>query len=56
MSQKFKKDLFSNKKISLGKNTMTVLENRYLRKGENGKVIGNPEDLFYKGCEKYCSD
>ncbi|MDR1434357.1 vitamin B12-dependent ribonucleotide reductase [Candidatus Endomicrobiellum devescovinae] len=48
MSQKFKEDFISNKKISLEKNALTVLEKRYLRRDENGKVIENPEDLFYR--------
>ncbi|MDR0398975.1 MAG: hypothetical protein LBH33_04155, partial [Endomicrobium sp.] len=48
MSQKFKEDFLSNKKISLEKNALTVLEKRYLRKDENGKVIEKPEDLFYR--------
>ncbi|MDR1662932.1 MAG: vitamin B12-dependent ribonucleotide reductase [Endomicrobium sp.] len=48
MSQKFKEDFLSNKKIDLKKNALDVLEKRYLKKNKNGKVIENPEDLFYR--------
>jgi ribonucleoside-diphosphate reductase alpha chain len=37
-----------NIKINLSKNSLTVLEKRYLRKNENGVIIETPEDLFYR--------
>src|SRR3990167_8178730 len=33
-------------KLSLSKNAMMILEQRYLKKNEKGKVIEKPEDLF----------
>ncbi|MDR0977424.1 MAG: vitamin B12-dependent ribonucleotide reductase [Endomicrobium sp.] len=42
------KTLLLNKKINLGKNALTVLEKRYLRKDENAKVIESPQNLFYR--------
>ena len=33
-------------KISLSKNALLILEQRYLKKNNKGKVIEKPEDLF----------
>src|SRR3989338_2980259 len=33
-------------KLNLSKNAMLILEQRYLKKNENGKVIETPENLF----------
>ncbi len=33
-------------KMSLSKNALTILEHRYLRKNDKGKVIERPEDMF----------
>jgi len=33
-------------KINLSKNALLILEQRYLKKGKNGKIIEKPEDLF----------
>jgi ribonucleoside-diphosphate reductase alpha chain len=46
-----KEELVSENKVNLGKNALTVLQKRYLKKNENGKVIERPEDLFYRVAE-----
>ena len=33
-------------KLNLSKNALTILEQRYLKKNDKGKVIEKPEDLF----------
>ncbi|MDR0401944.1 MAG: hypothetical protein LBH27_03030, partial [Endomicrobium sp.] len=43
-----KKKMILKNKINLRTNALTVLKNRYLKKDENGNVIENPEDLFYR--------
>ncbi|MDR1926285.1 MAG: adenosylcobalamin-dependent ribonucleoside-diphosphate reductase, partial [Endomicrobium sp.] len=45
-----KKDLLQNK-ASLAKNSLTVFRKRYLKKDENGNIIENAEDLFYRVAE-----
>jgi len=46
-----KEDLISENPAALEKNALTVLQKRYLRKGEDGKVIEAPEELFYRVAE-----
>ncbi len=36
----------SNPSINLSQNALTVLEKRYLKKNEDGKIMETPEDLF----------
>ncbi len=38
----------SAKKLDLSANALTVLERRYLVKGEDGKPVEAPEDLFWR--------
>ena len=33
-------------KVKLSKNALTVLEKRYLKKDENGRVVETPEEMF----------
>ena len=33
-------------KINLSKNALSILEQRYLKKGKKGKAIEKPEELF----------
>ncbi|MDR3071593.1 MAG: vitamin B12-dependent ribonucleotide reductase [Endomicrobium sp.] len=45
------KELLLKNKVNLGKNALTVLQKRYLKKDEDGNVIETPEDLFYRVAE-----
>ncbi|MDR3274856.1 MAG: vitamin B12-dependent ribonucleotide reductase [Endomicrobium sp.] len=51
MVQDTKGKLISENIVKLNKNARTVLEKRYLKKDENGNLIENPEDLFYRVAE-----
>jgi ribonucleoside-diphosphate reductase alpha chain len=46
-----KKELIDNNKVNLSKNSLNVLEKRYLKKDESGNVIESPEDLLYRVAE-----
>ncbi|WP_374129134.1 vitamin B12-dependent ribonucleotide reductase [Candidatus Endomicrobiellum agilis] len=51
MSFDKKEKLISENKVKFGKNALTVLQKRYLKKDENGNVVEKPEDLFYRVAE-----
>ncbi|MDR1941893.1 MAG: vitamin B12-dependent ribonucleotide reductase [Endomicrobium sp.] len=51
MAQQIKEELILENKAKLEKNSLTVLQRRYLRKDENGNVIEKPEELFYRVAE-----
>jgi len=45
------KERLLKKKTVLSDNARTVLEKRYLKKDENGKVIETPEEMFFRVAE-----
>lgn len=47
-TQESLKDRLIKKKVVLSDNARTVLEKRYLKKDENGKVIETPEEMFFR--------
>jgi ribonucleotide reductase alpha subunit len=54
-SQESLKERLTRKKASLSDNARTVLEKRYLKKDENGKVIETPEEMFFRVAENIAS-
>jgi ribonucleoside-diphosphate reductase alpha chain len=46
-----RKRINRNEKISLTTNSIKVLERRYLKKDQNGKVAETPEELFWRVAE-----
>lgn len=48
MAKSIEEKLKSEKKVHLAKNAHTVLEKRYLRKDENGKIVEVAQDLFFR--------
>lgn len=49
------KEQLLKKKSVLSDNARTVLEKRYLKKDENGKVIETPEEMFFRVAENIAS-
>ncbi len=49
------KERLLKKKTALSDNARTVLEKRYLKKDENGKVIETPEEMFFRVAENIAS-
>ncbi|NLD93206.1 MAG: vitamin B12-dependent ribonucleotide reductase [Fibrobacter sp.] len=45
------KEKLTRKKTNLTDNARTVLEKRYLKKDDSGKIIETPEDLFFRVAE-----
>ena len=54
-SQESLKERLTGKKVTLSDNARTVLEKRYLKKDENGKVIETPEEMFFRVAENIAS-
>jgi len=50
-TQESLKDRLTKKKAALSDNARTVLEKRYLKKDENGKIIETPEEMFFRVAE-----
>lgn len=51
MTEKRKEELLTENSVDLKKNALTVLQKRYLKKDEEGNIIEQPEDLFYRVAE-----
>ncbi len=49
------KERIMRKKAALTENALTVLEKRYLRKDDSGRVIETPEGLFFRVAENIAS-
>lgn len=49
------KERLLKKKAALSDNARTVLEKRYLKKDENGKVVETPEEMFFRVAENIAS-
>jgi ribonucleoside-diphosphate reductase alpha chain len=49
------KDRLMKKKVRLSDNARVVLEKRYLRKDDNGAVIEQPEEMFFRIAENIAS-
>jgi ribonucleoside-diphosphate reductase alpha chain len=45
------KDILTKKKSKLSSNARTVLNKRYLKKDDNGAVVEEPEDMFFRVAE-----
>ncbi|UCG67965.1 MAG: ribonucleotide-diphosphate reductase subunit alpha, partial [Thermoplasmata archaeon] len=48
MSEKQGSKSKKEQKIELTQNAITVLERRYLKKNDKGRVIEKPEDMFHR--------
>jgi ribonucleoside-diphosphate reductase alpha chain len=49
------KERLTQKKANITDNARTVLEKRYLKKDDSGKIVETPEDLFFRVAENIAS-